>query len=1134
MTNPRLLALRNSAVVLIQFSRRPLVFLAALLLIAVAAFRPTAALAQNPMDFLDQGNGIPNNTTEFKVPLGFINLTNGNLHQEIVFGSFQQRAHTPPVVLKAVYDSRFWQFPPDGSSWWPSFMGKGGWRIVTTADAGLVTYDQQPFPCNDQTADTQMLNFRYIDSEGYTHMFWESSGRGSVNTTVGPNCADNHPDSGYAMDGSGYFIQVTNTVSNGNTYTNAVVYGPDGNQVYPAMEDSNGNFFSYLGAQGSPTTDTLGRTPYTVTTCSDNPNATCYNVPNSSGGTSTYEVTFETINVCTAFNRWGDDYCTVPTTQYGRSVPAHQTFQTIQSIVLPNQTRYTFNYDSGTTSGNYGELTSVTLPTGAAINYTYSTFFDAQGGASDFNPNRWIAGYSTPDGTWTITPQVLASGSTGCPSNLVCNQVTVTKPSSDQEVYTFSSAPEPISTSAFISFYNNTWNTKIQYYNGAATANPVMTAEADYTHPGYDPFPASLTVSMASPGGTLVKQTTYTYKQTGTGPMNAPKTINEYGYGIGAPGPLLRSTVYSYLDETNPAYKNVNIIDRKASEMVIGADGNMKAQTIYTYDSTPVMNDLGGAPQHDSNFSTSYTLRGNLTQIQQWLYPGNVDITTATNYYDDLGNLRQTTDGNNNSTYFDYEDDFPDWSCLIQYSAPQAWVTQTTNALGQNTQSQYFGCTGLPLWHRDQNDINANRVNASYTYDSMNRVTQINYADGGQTTYTYTDTPSYYSPNVLRQDKIASGQQPTASYTMVDGLGRVIRTEHLNGEASPTPPYDMVDTCYDSLGRKSFESYPYQGIGWTPTNYSCSNSVHPGDTFTYDALGRVTQVTNSDGGTVTTDYSQFPVVTVTDQAGKQRRNQTDALGRLIKIWEPDAGGNFSYETDYQYDTLDNLIGVTQQGGDPNSANWRIRSFYYDSLSRLLSATNPESGTITYAYDNANNLTSKTAPAPNQYDPNVTVTTYYSYDTLNRLTAKQYSDSTRAEVYYYDQNPWYNPNYPLWGYVVQNPIGRLVSTYARLNNWTTLDGSSGGGGVGSVLSYDTMGRVIYEHEYNQHVAPWAPDQIFNYTYNLDGSLNTVQYPSGRTVTYAYNQAQRPISAKDLANNINYATGAQYTAAGRSVV
>src|SRR5258708_39407777 len=74
-----------------------------------------------------------------------------------------------------------------------------------------------------------------------------------------------------------------------------------------------------------------------------------------------------------------------------------------------------------------------------------------------------------------------------------------------------------------------------------------------------------------------------------------------------------------------------------------------------------------------------------------------------------------------------------------------------------------------------------------------------------------------------------------------------------------------------------------------------------------------------------------------------------------------------FVTLYTYDTLGNLLTVTQKG-DPavnTQSQGRVRTFTYNSLSQLLTATNPESGTITYTYDNNGNLLTKTSPAPNQ-------------------------------------------------------------------------------------------------------------------------------------------------------------------------
>src|SRR5262249_46902351 len=119
-----------------------------------------------------------------------------------------------------------------------------------------------------------------------------------------------------------------------------------------------------------------------------------------------------------------------------------------------------------------------------------------------------------------------------------------------------------------------------------------------------------------------------------------------------------------------------------------------------------------------------------------------------------------------------------------------------------------------------------------------------------------------------------------------------------------------------------------------------------------------------------------------------------------------------YVTQYQYNALGNVLRVDQKGSAPNDSTlWRTRLFTYDSLSRLLTASNPESGTISYSYDSDGNLLQKTSPAPNQVG-SATQTISYCYDALNRVTGKAYSaqtctngllpSGTAAVSYTYDQ------------------------------------------------------------------------------------------------------------------------------------
>jgi RHS repeat-associated protein len=221
-----------------------------------------------------------------------------------------------------------------------------------------------------------------------------------------------------------------------------------------------------------------------------------------------------------------------------------------------------------------------------------------------------------------------------------------------------------------------------------------------------------------------------------------------------------------------------------------------------------------------------------------------------------------------------------------------------------------------------------------------------------------------------------------------------------------------------------------------------------------------------------------------------------------------------YATLYFYDALGNLVCVEQHGSaatgtgcssspsNDATSPWRVRRFTYDSLSRLLTAKNPESGTITYAYDNDGELLSKTSPAPNQTGP-ATQTVSYCYDELHRVTGKGYGAqscplATPVVTYAYDSGT--------------NAKGHLTSL-------TDQPGTAN-------YSYDILGRLITETRTLIGANNAAISKTISYTYNLDGSVKTLTYPSGNVITYTPDSAGRVLSAVDSGSGINYVTGATY--------
>ena len=158
-------------------------------------------------------------------------------------------------------------------------------------------------------------------------------------------------------------------------------------------------------------------------------------------------------------------------------------------------------------------------------------------------------------------------------------------------------------------------------------------------------------------------------------------------------------------------------------------------------------------------------------------------------------------------------------------------------------------------------------------------------------------------------------------------------------------------------------------------------------------------------------------------------------------------------------------------------------FYYDMPSRVSMACNPEtlgpdqdcnmSSTGTwYYYDPNSNLTSKT--------DNRSITTSYTYDALNRLLSKRYSNDpsgTASSCYQYD------------GATAQNLSGRLAA------QWTQKGACLSSSPVQTktaITGYDAMGRLQSEQRCMGANCSTG-NYTMSYTYDLAGKLLT--YPSG---------------------------------------
>ena len=150
----------------------------------------------------------------------------------------------------------------------------------------------------------------------------------------------------------------------------------------------------------------------------------------------------------------------------------------------------------------------------------------------------------------------------------------------------------------------------------------------------------------------------------------------------------------------------------------------------------------------------------------------------------------------------------------------------------------------------------------------MNRVTQVTLPpqSGTQVQMNTAYGDSAVSPTVTNSNTANSA----VSVATLDGLGHVMQVDSNNGSTV----ISSVKYAYDHLWQRTQTSNPF-APGETPVN----------TITTYDGLGRTTQVAPPSGGSIQYSYSGN-AVTISDQAGKQRKNYADALGRLTEVDEP--------------------------------------------------------------------------------------------------------------------------------------------------------------------------------------------------------------------------------------------------------
>ncbi|MEM8531768.1 MAG: RHS repeat-associated core domain-containing protein [Chloroflexota bacterium] len=457
---------------------------------------------------------------------------------------------------------------------------------------------------------------------------------------------------------------------------------------------------------------------------------------------------------------------------------------------------------------------------------------------------------------------------------------------------------------------------------------------------------------------------------------------NEYRYT--SKGLLSRESFGSADIGESPAVEAVYTYRYDGADRLIETDGP-RTEVIYTYDSfgrlavttdatdntttyeydnrNRLITTVVGSNNPSEAITTQYAYDTVSRMVAEQVDPTGLNITTRYQYdigdSNDRWNLRRVTDPNGHSTTYDYN--------------AFGQVSRTIDAANQQWQYQYDNL-GRLIGQRDSLGIAEGAISnrdTTYTVDGLGRTTALSRNGQSERWHYNADGSLYYYDDL-------AGQRTIYTY---DNTGRLIRTQYPSGAHSAgtvtytysdnnllqrmTDQHGSTDYTYDALNRLQTRTrggravtYSYFDDNWVKKiDYWGQNDVD----YTYDGAGRPTDIKPWNGGSLRYDYTstgllkrQMRIGSINtdythDRAGQlTMMDTTNSDGTLHRLTYPaterDQNGNIgqmvetyggqTFTTDYAYDVLNRLTGVT-----------------YPAIPE-----GPGAANVTYAYDAVGNRT----------------------------------------------------------------------------------------------------------------------------------------------------------------------------------
>ncbi|QAU23525.1 RHS repeat protein [Dyella sp. M7H15-1] len=386
----------------------------------------------------------------------------------------------------------------------------------------------------------------------------------------------------------------------------------------------------------------------------------------------------------------------------------------------------------------------------------------------------------------------------------------------------------------------------------------------------------------------------------------------------------------------------------------------------------------------------------------------------------------------------------------------------------------------------------------TYSYDALDRLTQVTDPSGLNTTYHY---------DGLSDETTLTSPDTGVTAKTYDAAGNVLTATDANGN-TVTFTYDANDRRLSASYADSTQniSYAYDeanNVTGCTTSYPIGHLTRMIESavttvYCYNAQGYVIQKSQTvDGHTDVTSYTRSPggkLLSITHPSGNQVSYSYDADGHVSGVTAITANGTTTLVSNVTYLPFGPISGYTLGNGQTITRS-------YDANYRLTDLVGP-AFTLHVARDAMGHITATgNSPGANP------ATETYSYDPLYRLTAITEADGSTLESVTY--NPTgdrlsktgsglatgaysYNPNtHQLIG------TGNAARTVDANGNTTAINQAGSTYGFG----YNARNRMA--------LAQLNQSTVANYAYNADGE-RVAKTTTGTTERYSYNEDSQLLS------------------------